>query len=117
MLAMRAYGIDEVRGPAWTDKIQFDVVANVPPGATAEQLRKMLQSLLEERFRMQVHRETRVVPVYELTVAKKAAARTISFQAVGPVRWTATTFPSCPLASRMLPAGTSRKARTAPFAC
>lgn len=70
MLVMRAYGIDEVRGPKWMDNVQFDVVANVPPGTTAEQLRKMLQNLLAERFRMQVHRETRVVPVYELTVSK-----------------------------------------------
>jgi uncharacterized protein (TIGR03435 family) len=83
MLAMRAYGIDEVRGPAWTDKIQFDVVANVPPGTTAEQLRKMLQSLLEERFRMQVHRETRVAPVYELTVAKKGPKLKPAAESIG----------------------------------
>jgi uncharacterized protein (TIGR03435 family) len=72
MLVMRAYGIqyDQLKGPAWMDTIQFDVVANVPPGTIAEQLRKMLQNLLAERFRMQVHYETRVVPVYELTVAK-----------------------------------------------
>jgi len=30
----------------------------------------MLQNLLTERFRMKVHRETQVRPVYELTVAK-----------------------------------------------
>jgi uncharacterized protein (TIGR03435 family) len=72
MLLMRAYAIqyDQLRGPAWMDKTQFDVVANVPPGTTAEQFRKMLQSLIAERFRMQVHHETRVEPVYELTVAK-----------------------------------------------
>jgi uncharacterized protein (TIGR03435 family) len=72
MLVMRAYGIqyDQLRGPAWIDKTQFDVVANVPPGTTAEQLREMLQNLLTERFRMQVHHETRAEAVYELTVAK-----------------------------------------------
>jgi uncharacterized protein (TIGR03435 family) len=72
MLVMRAYGIqyDQLIGPAWMDKTQFDIAANVPPGTTSEELRKMLQNLLAERFRMQVHRETRVLPVYELTVAK-----------------------------------------------
>jgi len=30
----------------------------------------MLQALLEDRFRLKIHRETREVPVYELTVAK-----------------------------------------------
>ncbi len=72
MLTMRAYGIqyDQLKGPAWMDTTQFDVEANVPPGTTAEQFRKMLQNLLAERFRIQVHHETRVVAGYELTVAK-----------------------------------------------
>ncbi len=71
-LLMRAYGIqyDQLKGPSWMDETEFDVVAKVPPGTTAEQLRKMLQNLLAERFRMRVHCETRVVRVYELTVAK-----------------------------------------------
>jgi uncharacterized protein (TIGR03435 family) len=74
MLVMRAYGIqyDQLKAPAWMDTTQFDVVANVPLGTTAEQLRKMLQNLLVERFRLQAHRETRVAPVYELTVGKNA---------------------------------------------
>ena len=33
----------------------------------------MLQSLLEERFKMRLHRETRLLPVYELTIAKSGA--------------------------------------------
>jgi uncharacterized protein (TIGR03435 family) len=72
MLVMRAYGIqdDQLKGPARMETTQFDVVANVPSGTTAEQFRKMLQNLLAERFRLQVHHETRVLPVYELTVAK-----------------------------------------------
>jgi uncharacterized protein (TIGR03435 family) len=72
MLVMRAYGIqyDQLQGPAWMQTIQFDVVANVSLRTNAEQFRKMLQNLLAGRFRMQVHHETRVMPVYELTVAK-----------------------------------------------
>jgi uncharacterized protein (TIGR03435 family) len=81
-IVMHAYGLseDQLSRPAWMDRAEFDVVANVPPGTTKEQFRKMLQNLLAERFRMKVHHETRVVPIYELTVAKsgpklKAAAQ------------------------------------------
>jgi uncharacterized protein (TIGR03435 family) len=72
MLVMYAYGIqeDQLKRPAWMDRVQFDVLAKVPPGTTAEQLRKMLQDLLAERFRLQLHHETQVREVYELTVAK-----------------------------------------------
>jgi uncharacterized protein (TIGR03435 family) len=75
MLIVRAYGFKyeddyQLGGPAWVDKTEFDVVAIVPPGTTAEQFRKMLQNLLAERFHLQVHLVARVVPVYELTVAK-----------------------------------------------
>jgi uncharacterized protein (TIGR03435 family) len=71
-LVMRAYHLDEDQlfRPGWMDTAEFNVVANVPPGTTEEQFRKMLQSLLAERFQMKVHHETRVVPVYELTLAK-----------------------------------------------
>lgn len=30
----------------------------------------MLQELLEDRFKLKIHRETREVPVYEMTPAK-----------------------------------------------
>jgi uncharacterized protein (TIGR03435 family) len=75
MLVFRAYGLQhenqlELKGPAWMHTTQFDVVANVPPGTTVDQLRKMLQNLLAERFHLQVHHVTRVEPVYELTGAK-----------------------------------------------
>jgi uncharacterized protein (TIGR03435 family) len=71
-LVRRAYAIqsDQLKGPAWMDTTQFDVVANVPPGTTVEQFRKMLQNLLAERFRLQAHQETRELAAYELTVAK-----------------------------------------------
>ena len=86
ILMMRAYGIqyDQLRAPAWMDTTEFDVVANVPPGSTAEQLRNMLQNLLAERFRMQVHHETRVVPVYELTVGKNAPKLKPAAEGSGP---------------------------------
>jgi uncharacterized protein (TIGR03435 family) len=47
----------------------FDVVANVPPGATRDQVNVMLQNLLVDRFQLKVHRSTRELPIFALVVA------------------------------------------------
>jgi uncharacterized protein (TIGR03435 family) len=44
----------------------------------------MLQSLLEERFKLRVHRETREQPIYELSVAKGGAKIRLS-EDQGPI--------------------------------
>jgi uncharacterized protein (TIGR03435 family) len=67
-----AYGLREYAlvAPAWLDSVHFDVVAKLPSGASPSQFGPMLQTLLAERFALQVHRESRDVPGYSLTVAK-----------------------------------------------
>ena len=45
----------------------FEVDARVGSTPTLDETRVMLQSLLAERFRLRVHREARVAPVYVLT--------------------------------------------------
>jgi uncharacterized protein (TIGR03435 family) len=71
-LLILAYGLptQQITGPAWIDSERYDIVANVPPGATSQQLSVMLQNLLADRFKLVVHRETRELQLYELTVAK-----------------------------------------------
>jgi uncharacterized protein (TIGR03435 family) len=49
---------------------KYNIDAKVPPGATREQLRLMLQNLLAERFKLQVHRESKEVLQYSLTVSR-----------------------------------------------
>jgi uncharacterized protein (TIGR03435 family) len=44
----------------------YDIQATIPPGATEEQVKQMFQSLLENRFAMKVHRETKELSVLEL---------------------------------------------------
>jgi uncharacterized protein (TIGR03435 family) len=44
----------------------FDIVANLPAGATKEQVPDMLKKLLEERFKLKVHTDTQPQPVYAL---------------------------------------------------
>jgi len=49
---------------------RFDIDAKGDETASAEQVRWMLRSLLEDRFHLKVHRETRELPLFELVVAK-----------------------------------------------
>jgi uncharacterized protein (TIGR03435 family) len=80
-LMMEAYGVERYQisgGPAWAnDSVGgvYDITAKTegeaPP--SKEQVRKMLQTLLAERFRLQFHRDMKDLPVYELVVAKRGA--------------------------------------------
>jgi uncharacterized protein (TIGR03435 family) len=71
-LLLTAYNVRsyQISGPDWLAGERFDIYATVPAGATKEQLSLMLQHLLEERFRLAVHHETRPMTVYDLIVAK-----------------------------------------------
>jgi uncharacterized protein (TIGR03435 family) len=69
-----AYSIDADKvlgGPNWLEMDRFDVIAKVPPDATPETQKVMLQSLLEDRFKLKIHKETKPLPTYALTVGKK----------------------------------------------
>src|SRR5262249_54957220 len=64
MLITRAYGVKDyqVTGPDWMDSERFDVTATHPPNTPREQVQAMLQTLLEDRFKMTVHKEKKVLP-------------------------------------------------------
>jgi uncharacterized protein (TIGR03435 family) len=57
-------------GPDWMRSERYDIVAKTAAPVETAHLRKMLQALLEERFQMQVKRETRDAPVMALVLAK-----------------------------------------------
>ena len=67
-----AYNVEffQLDGPSWIDSETFDIQATMPPDTTKEQLSEMLQSLLSERFHLQIHHEARELPIYTLSVAK-----------------------------------------------
>jgi uncharacterized protein (TIGR03435 family) len=69
-----AYGVKEyqISGPEWlnSDAASYDIAAKAPAGATKNDIRLMVQALLAERFKLAIHRETRMLPVYELVTAK-----------------------------------------------
>jgi uncharacterized protein (TIGR03435 family) len=68
-----AYNVEEdwvKGGEKWLDTERYDIAAKTAPTASADTLRVMLRSLLEERFRLKVHKEDQPVPVYALTGSK-----------------------------------------------
>ncbi len=71
-LVTMAYGIAhyQLAGLNPSDMERYEVAVKVPEGATKDQVKRMWQNLLAERFKLAVHRETRQVTVYELSVAK-----------------------------------------------
>src|ERR1017187_5691868 len=72
MVIARAYEMKEfqISGPDWIETARFDILAKVPPNAPKGQIPLMLQNLLAERFKLTVHREQKVMPVYAMVVGK-----------------------------------------------
>ncbi len=61
-------------GPSWAQGDFYDIAARADSGTpVAQMMGPMLQALLEERFQLKLHRETKEVPVYFLTVAKSGS--------------------------------------------
>jgi uncharacterized protein (TIGR03435 family) len=60
----------QIAGPDWMASARFDMVAKLPAGAPRSRIPEMLRALLEERFKLAIHRETREMPIYALVVGK-----------------------------------------------
>ena len=74
MLIMLAYQVmpDQISGgPNWLETDGFDIDAKgADSKATQEQFRQMIQSLLNDRFQLRVHRSTKELSIYALVLAK-----------------------------------------------
>lgn len=57
--------------PSWATTNRFTIEARAPSGATKDQMRLMTQSLLADRFKLKVHMESRMMPFFALSLAKK----------------------------------------------
>ena len=53
--------------PTWADSSHYDIAAKAAGNAGTEKVREMLQPLIEDRFKVTLHRETRDMPIYALT--------------------------------------------------
>ena len=61
----------QANAPRWIATTRFDIEARSEnPSPTKDQMRLMMQSLLTERFKLVVHKETRELPVLALVLAK-----------------------------------------------
>jgi uncharacterized protein (TIGR03435 family) len=67
-----AYSIKDhqLSAPAWLKSDRYDVVAKSDAPATADRIKLMLQGLLAERFKLEIHRESRDLAVAAMIVAK-----------------------------------------------
>jgi uncharacterized protein (TIGR03435 family) len=57
-------------GPGWIDSNRYDIEAKAECSPSQQQMMLMLQTLLEDRFGLAFHHDTKELPTYELTVAK-----------------------------------------------
>jgi uncharacterized protein (TIGR03435 family) len=118
-LIRSAYQVQEfqiVGNVAWLNTVHFDISAKreaaapdgpesgLPPAA---RLQLMLRSLLEDRFQLLVHKETRDMPVFALVIARKDGL-------LGPQLHPSTVDCSAPAAA---PARGSSGSLAAPGAC
>jgi uncharacterized protein (TIGR03435 family) len=62
--------LNQISGPGWLDRSEYEVEAKAAGAITREQMALMLRSLLTERFKVKVHSETREMRAYELAVGK-----------------------------------------------
>ncbi len=67
-----AYGVKpyQITGPDWMATTRFDIVAKMPEGSKKADAPKMLQTLLEDRFKLTTHRASAEHPVLALVVGK-----------------------------------------------
>jgi uncharacterized protein (TIGR03435 family) len=73
-LIATAYNVTDtdtiVGGPNWLERDRFDIVAKAPNGTPPDRVRQMMQSLLAERFKLVIHKDTRPIPGFALAVGK-----------------------------------------------
>ena len=67
-----AYGVRpwQISGPDWIDAVRYDIVAKASGPAPVDELKRMMQTLLAERFRMALRHEKRDAPVMALVTGK-----------------------------------------------
>lgn len=71
-LIAEAFGVrvDQITGGGSVHTERYDMVANIPEGATKEQFNIMLGNLLRDRFGLRFHMESKTQPIYALRVEK-----------------------------------------------
>ena len=110
-LVSYAYSVENYQvsrtGPQWIYLDRFDIVAKAGQEVGNDQVLLMVQSMLEDRFKLAFHREMKELPVFALVVGKngpklkKSADDTPYSRRVGDDRWTVTHLDMPGLATRL----------------
>jgi hypothetical protein len=84
ILMQYAYDVKEFQisgGPEWTNTERYDAAAKAEGSPTGQQMMgPMLQTLLEDRFKLAVHRETRQLPLPGSHMAELAASLSMALR-------------------------------------
>jgi uncharacterized protein (TIGR03435 family) len=72
-LIFAAYSVADfqLKGPAWLESERYDISAVIPAGTSSRDFQAMMRQLMEDRFHLAVHRESKEVSGYRLVVGKK----------------------------------------------
>jgi uncharacterized protein (TIGR03435 family) len=68
-----AYGVRDFQvlgAPEWFKQELFEIDARAEHPASEAQMKQMVQALLADRFKLKLHRETKIIPVYALVLGK-----------------------------------------------
>jgi bla regulator protein BlaR1 len=88
------YDVSFEGAPAWIQSERYTINAKAEASRSAGMMNgPMLQALLEDRFRLKMHRATREAPAYELVVAKGGPRLKPFDGSCTPVDWTKTPQP------------------------
>jgi uncharacterized protein (TIGR03435 family) len=70
-----AYGVKpyQISGPEWVRRENFDITAKAEGNHSKDELMRMLQTLLADRFKLALHHEQKEQPVYALLPGKNGA--------------------------------------------
>jgi uncharacterized protein (TIGR03435 family) len=101
-------------GPSWIDSERYTIKAEAAGRENRAMMNgPMLQALLEDRFKLKLHRQTRQVPVFALTITK-SGARLKPFQegTCVPIDYAQDPRPQRLAVRRFVKTGSEARART-----
>jgi uncharacterized protein (TIGR03435 family) len=65
-------------GPSWMDSDRFDIQAKPESGESKEAMQFIMRSLMEDRFQLKLHSESRELPIYNLVIVKSSLKMKLS---------------------------------------
>src|SRR5262249_50157461 len=64
-------------GPSWLTTDRFDIQAQPESPLSQDEMSVAVRLMLEDRFQLKTHRETREMPIYNLVVAKEGKLKSV----------------------------------------